>query len=437
MVEALLAADPVDLGMRIKTARLAAGLTQPQLGADYVSVAYVSRIEKGQRRPPAALLEAFAARLAVTVEQLVPGLDAGDGVSQAIELELELAELDLAGGNADAALARVARLVDDPQTSRARNGRLRAQYVHAAACDSLGLPEAASAYERVVGGDALGVFALKACTALSRIQREAGDFNGAVASAEEGLRIAAEKKLAQTEDAIRLSVTLAAALYERGDVEQSAAVCRQAVEDAERLASPSARAAAYWNTSVLEAEAGNTDRALHLAQKALRLLEATDGVRDLARLRTQLSTIMLRAEKPNLTDAREQLDQANRELDWSGAAPVDRGRNDLVTARWHLLNGEHEAAKELAQAALDQAGENLPLLRTSALALLGQVCAAMSDSRGARRHFRAAIKILTAVGNDRETAQLWFELGTLADDAGLAEAARDAYRNAASLSGLA
>src|SRR5690348_2222763 len=51
LAHALTTADPAQLGARIKAARVAAGLTQPQLAGTDASVAFLSRIETGQRRP--------------------------------------------------------------------------------------------------------------------------------------------------------------------------------------------------------------------------------------------------------------------------------------------------------------------------------------------------------------------------------------------------
>ena len=62
----LTAMDPAVLGGRIKAARLAAGLTQPALAGPHASVAYLSRIESGQRRPSSDLVHTLAAKLGVT-----------------------------------------------------------------------------------------------------------------------------------------------------------------------------------------------------------------------------------------------------------------------------------------------------------------------------------------------------------------------------------
>jgi tetratricopeptide (TPR) repeat protein len=413
---------------------MAAGLTQPELGMSDVSVAYVSRIEKGERRPGPELLELFARRMRVNVEQLVLG-DVPD-VVRALELELDLAELELSGGGAAAARQRVEKALADVNLDRIPGGRIRARYVNAAAGDALGEGDAVAEYDALVAEDVVGVVALRAATALSRIHRERGDLDRAVADAQRGLELASAVSLEDTEDAVRLAVTLAAALYERGGVDEAAEVCRSAVERAERLHSPVARASAYWNTSVIEAEAGNVTRALVLAKKALQLMESADGVRDLARLRTQLGTIMMRVDPPQLDDARDQLEQASRELAWSQATPADRARNDLVTARLLFMSGDVEQATDHARAALDQLGDELPLVRAAGLTLLGQISWGGGKEKEARNAFASAIEVLTAYGNDREAAQLWFELGTLADEAGLTDQARDAYRRAAASSGL-
>ena len=60
-----------ELGARIRAARVAAGLTQTELGGPDATVSYVSRIESGNRRPDPRVLEAFASRLGVTVEELL------------------------------------------------------------------------------------------------------------------------------------------------------------------------------------------------------------------------------------------------------------------------------------------------------------------------------------------------------------------------------
>ncbi len=49
-----------ELGARIRAARVAAGLTQTELGGADATVSYVSRIESGNRRPDPRVLEAWS-----------------------------------------------------------------------------------------------------------------------------------------------------------------------------------------------------------------------------------------------------------------------------------------------------------------------------------------------------------------------------------------
>ena len=54
-----------------------------------------------------------------------------------------------------------------------------------------------------------------------------------------------------TEEGVRLSVTLAAALSMAGRVAEAVELCDEAIAESERLSSPVARASAYWNASLL------------------------------------------------------------------------------------------------------------------------------------------------------------------------------------------
>ena len=106
----LSAVDPAVLGRRIKLARVAHELTQGQLAGDLASVAYVSRIESGKRRPDLALLESLARRLGTTAVSLLTG--APDPTEDRIRVALDHADLALRGGE----LADASRLLDEVRT---------------------------------------------------------------------------------------------------------------------------------------------------------------------------------------------------------------------------------------------------------------------------------------------------------------------------------
>lgn len=107
--------DPAELGRRLRTARVAAGMTQAQVAADDVTAAYLSRIEDGQRRPEAGLLERMAQRMGVTLEDLL--LDVPREKALELRLAIDHAELALASGDAAGALAAADAVLADPATA--------------------------------------------------------------------------------------------------------------------------------------------------------------------------------------------------------------------------------------------------------------------------------------------------------------------------------
>lgn len=101
----------VDIGRRVRSARLSLGLSQAQVaGASGLSTPYVSRIEQGKGNPTIAALGALAEALSVPFVELVAGASGTDGapnsssdpVENGTVLPAEIAESDdgaSAGGN--------------------------------------------------------------------------------------------------------------------------------------------------------------------------------------------------------------------------------------------------------------------------------------------------------------------------------------------------
>ena len=108
----------------------------------------------------------------------------------------------------------------------------------------------------------------------------------------------------------------------------------------------------------------------------------------------------------------------------------------LINAQTLCLAGDVEAAHERRLAVLEARGDDLPLLSVDALTLLGQIAWSTGDREGSQDWYRQAISTLTGVGADREAAQVWFEIGTLADQAGLVAESADAFRRAAVSTGM-
>lgn len=426
--------DPGELGSRIRAARLAAALTQGELAGSDVSVGYVSRIESGQRRPNARVLTALASRLDTSVDQLLTGV-APRELDQ-VRLTLDYAELSLESGEPLDAETFAAEARDLAEASGMPELAARAGYLHARALEAQGRLDAAigglEPLWEVLGGALRAEVALALC----RCYRESGDLTKAVESGERGLTHLSDVGLGDSDEAVRMAVTLAAAYFERGEAGQAVRVGRAAVAKAEQLGSTDARAAAYWNASILESERGSVQEAIRLARRALGLLGEGRDARNLARLRTELGRMQLALDPPLIPEARANLERAAADLAWTSASAVDLARNDVTLARSLLLEGDFVAASELAVAVHERMSEQAPILAASAKALEGEIHAAQGRVEEAVSAYQRAAHLLTGVGADRSVAQLWFDLAELLEREQAFDLARTAYRGAAAASGV-
>lgn len=432
-VSLLQSASLSELGARIKNARLAAGLTQTQLGGAEATVSYVSRIESGRRRPDPRVLDAFAERLGLDVQELLDGPAMPD--QQETRLAVDFVALSLELGDAADALAQAERLLADPATPATFHERLH--FLRGRALEAQGrLDDAVDTYEHLLASQPGGEFALSSGIALSRCYREWGDLGRAISVGEKLLADIGARGLAGGDEAVQLTVTVAAAYFERGDMRHAVRLCRDAMRAAESSGSPRSRASAYWNASIMDLRTGEVDGAVALASKALALLgESTDG-QNLARLRTQLGIMQLQLDPPELEDAVANLSAAAEQMTFSGVGQIDHLRNELALAEAALMAGEVVRAERMAAEVFEKAPPEAQLLAADARTLQGQSAAAKGDIGAAATLFKNAVHLLTGAGADRAAGQQWLELGTLLESVGEVDAARQAYRSAAAAAGL-
>lgn len=430
--------DLPTLGERIKRARLAVGLTQTELAGPDASVAYISRIESGQRRPDYDLLAALASRLDVTLEELLLGVTS-DALA-ADRLQLDYADLALKSDDPQRAVSLAQDLLARHSAAPDRQFLERVRLTHAAALEATGdLEGALDALEAIQRDETSTPSArLRAAISLSRCYRESGDLNRAIAVGESVLDGIADSDLARTDEALQLVATVAAAHFSRGDVTYAARLCRRAIEVADEASSPGARAAIYWNASIMQSERGDAAGALPLAEKALALLAETDHLASINRLRAQLAVIQLELDPPALTEAAAGLERAAAEFEALGGSAVDRARTVFYLAKVRFLEGDLGGARALADQALGAATDLAPRLAADCLTLLGQVAMAEGHADGAREHYQRAVLTLAAAGDsmDRQTAQLWLDLAGLLESVGMAAEALDAYRRSAASTGM-
>lgn len=433
--QALAEVDPAALGRRLKQARLAAGLTQPELGGERASAAYLSRVERGQRRPSPPLLEHLCERLGLSVELAVLGEVAPD-VRQ-MECEVGFAEIALATGSVDEAAQRVAALEAGAHgvlpTALAHRTVLVRAGVEAARGE---IAAAIATCGEVVDADPDAAAFASASLRMTRLLRESGDVGRSIIAGEQALTRMRAMSTTSVDDVVRLTVTVAAAYWESGRVDRALQLCRGAIEESERASSPAAKGAAYWNTAVIESEAGNIEEAVLLTRRALVLFETDSDLRLYSRLRTHMAEMLIRSDPPETDEALELLADAGRALALSSADAIERLHHHMATARARYVAGDLEAARTAAETCLAAPGVQ-PFVAAGACGLLGRIAFEEGRLDDARAHFRESAARLTAAGGDRRAAQLWFSLAGMFDEAGMAEEAKDAYRRAAASTGLA
>lgn len=427
--------DPLVLGERVRTTRLRAGLTQAQVAGSSMSVGYISRIESGQRRPDPQLLTAIADALGTTVDELLVGV-APDRVIE-LRVQLDHAELALVTGSIDQALETVDRILAEPAVEDLPDLDREASYLRARALEASGdLQSAILALEDLTEKPAADLAWINGATALSRCYRESGELGRAIEVGERAAAFIDEHGLGGLDESVRLSLSVANAYLDRGDISYAARMCQRVIDRAEDLASPIAKASAYWNLSIAESRRGRSTMAVDLARRALGILGAADDSRNVARLQTQVAILQLRLDPPEAAEALEMLLRAERAMAITGGVPADLADNHLAQARAQFLLGDPDAARQLASATVDSARTAAPVVAADALALLGQLAAQAGDVHAARDHFQQAVLLLSGVGADRSAAQLWFQLAHLLEGIGDASSAIDAYRRAGAASGL-
>lgn len=427
--------DPGVLGLRLKGARAAAGLTQAQVAADDITPAYLSRIEAGQRRPEYRLLGRMADRIGVPLHDLLVGMSR-DRLAE-LRLELDYADLELRGGDAATAEERARSVAESAREQGSQLVELAATRLWALAAEAQGeLHQAIKLLQPLCASPVHDLAWLRSTIVLCRCYREAGELDTAVQLGEAALASASAQGLDGVLETVQLSLSMVAAHYERGDTSLAIRLCEQVIEASERQHSPEARASAYWNASILESHEGRLDSALALAGRALAAFEAGEDSRSLGRIRTQLGILLLRGQDPAPEEARRTLQQASRELEWSSASQVDRADNLIAQARSAFLLGDYDEARQHLEKATELAGGRSPRVSAEALALHGQIAMRAGRTDEARDRYREAIHEFSSAGSDRSAAQLWFELAELLDEVSDYRESAEAYRRAAASTGL-
>ncbi|HVC15322.1 MAG TPA: helix-turn-helix transcriptional regulator [Acidimicrobiales bacterium] len=425
------------LGNRLRELRVSRGIRQEALArAAGVSPSYLSRIEAGQRDPSPPLLAALAHAVGCTTDFLVTGVD--ERRAQRVRLALRQAEYRLGAGEPERAEAEFAELVgaardagDVELLTQALAGRAAALEATGRLQQAIGILEPLR--EQVEAG---GPRWMQAVIGLIRCYREVGDLGRAVDLGEAALRVLSDLGLRDSDDGIRVAVTLLSAYYERGDEARAVYLAEDSVARAERAGSPQSLAAAYWNASQLIADRGDVGGALNYAERAVALQGEGESERLLARARLAYANVLLRQDAPDVSAALSLQDRAAQALEAGAGSRFDLGYLAVERARAHLLRGDLEQAVCYADRALELFGEEPSLHGAAAYVVHGRVAALNGEPGGAIDRYRQAVAVLTGAGAGRRAAHLWTEIAALFDEAGDTAHARDAYRAATACLGM-
>ncbi|KAB2812044.1 hypothetical protein F9L07_09460 [Pimelobacter simplex] len=438
LAELLRQVDPSVVGARVRAAREVFGVPLDDLARSTgLPVTTLADVEHGRRPADLALLSAVAASTAASVELLVTGLSQ-DALTD-LQGDLDLARLTLSSSDPSGALAtadRVLTHLDDAAATAPHLDRT-ARRLRARALEASGdLAEAIDELRRVSAVPVAEVEWVEDLISLARCYRESLQIDAMVAVGEQAEPLIQDLDLADTTQAIQLTVTCAIAHMLRGDTGHCVRICMRAAEHAERLGLAPAKGAALWNAGVAKQAAGDLSAALQLVTTALELLEPSGDTRRIGMLRSQVASIHLDLADSDPRIALDLLALARRELDSSGADAAHRARHRLNTARAHDALGDTGMALRLLDESQSLAPADAIDVRAWQLMLRARIAARLGDTEGALASLHAATHLLTTCQADDVIALAWYRLGAAFEELDELDLAADAFHRACIAQGL-
>jgi tetratricopeptide (TPR) repeat protein len=438
--------DRESLGQRIRALRVRQGISQAQLAFPELSDSYISLIESDKRVPAPSVIDLLAGKLSCSPTYLVSGVS--EDVVDDLRVTLDYAEIALQNGAPQEAGARFAEVLANSDAVALPEMLHQARWGHAMALEASGDLEEAIAGLRALTAEASAETDLdhwaKVHVALSRCLRERGDISAGVEAAEDALRHLIATGADSTDAAIHIGAALLAAFIERGDLVRARQLAGQLVERAERIGSPRAGMAAYWEAAHVAEIRGEYEDGVALAERALMLAHEAgsaggrgDDPRDLARLRIVYAGLLLRARPAEAARAREILAQVHGEINASSAGEIDVALCLTELARAETALDRPAEAVTLAEQALDLLGDAPRRATAWALTVLGEACARLGHRERAIEVLTRAATHLEQMESSREAAQTWFDLAELLAETDAPERPRlDAYRRALTCAGV-
>lgn len=421
------------LGERLRTLRVAAGLTQSELAQGRFSKEYISQIERGKTRPTEATIAWLAERLGVDPTFLAVGVSAEERTK---------AETVLARAEALTEAHRYAEAVEAFEQARplvAGTGaaalEVRALAGEAWALTQLGtVREAIDLLDRARALAESAEFSdLDRADVLFRLavcRYKLSSFSTALALFDEALRLAEASGLPC--DLLRADILGWRSRIRRRQRDYVAARedVERALELAQDLGDRRTLANTYFQASLVAEKMGHWLQARNYAQRARALYEELEDERTVGRLLLTLGGLTFLLGKPE--QAIEHLERAvARAVEVDSPADTAQALSGLALVHLHI--GAYDECERHARKALE-----LLEGREDFLDEFGQVQLTLGRSllecgrlEEAEECFRAADALFEQLALVNHRARVWVALGDLAARRGSDREAARLYRNAA------
>ena len=422
------------LGDRLRSLRLAAGLTQTELAGDRFSKEYVSQIERGKTRPTRDTIEWLAGRLGVDAEFLAVGVSAD--TRGRVEAALARGEALTLANRADEALDLFVSIRDEVAATGAPELEVQALTGHARALVRGGdvrqaLDLLATAREIAEGPTFSDVDRADVLVRMGICRYLLASIATAVSLLDEALSLA--RALG---DAVRRVARPRSCTGARPAAGASATSRRHARTSRPRSSSPAPAptgttlANTYFQASIVAERTGHLVLSRTYAQQARALYQELEDDRNVGRMTLNLGGLQLLLGHTD--EAIEQLKLAFALAVEAGSQPdAAQALGGLATV--HLRVEDYPAAEDHARRALDLLEGREDFLDEIGQSRLTLGYALMEQGQWdeAEESFRAADAVFEQYASVGHRAGAWVALGDLAGRRGDDREAARHYRNAA------
>ena len=379
------------LGERVRSLRVAGGLTQTQLAGTRFSKEYISQIERGKTRPTEATIRWLAEQLQVDPRFLASGVSTEERAR--VEAQLERAEALSASHSYDDAIAAFGEIASAVKESGSH-----------------------ALLARTLAGEAWAL-------------QERGDVREAMERLQRARELVESTEFSDVDRADVL-FRLGVCRYKLSSISTAVALFDEAFELAQDLGDRAAIARANFQASLIAQREGHYVLSRSYAQRAKELYQQVNDERNVGRLHLMLGglTLLLGDEEHAVEHLKASYSRA---LD--ADSPADAAQALEGIARVHLNRGEYDQADELARqslALLQGREDYLHEVGPSQL-VLGRALLERGRLEEAEECFRAADAAAEQMASISHRTEAWVALGDLAARRGDAREAARLYRNAA------